>query len=90
MDDDSGSAPDDDLVTSEGVDEASADSTAEAPGHQKDGAGLVEGDGEAKVEGRVGPGPAKPPDPPLDMESTESREAKADHGTGQQLAEGEG
>lgn len=74
-----------DLVTDEGVDEGSAASAAES------------------TDGDAGPDPdvlGEPPHGapvdeteaagPVDMESAESREARAERGSGQQLQAGEG
>ena len=67
------------LTTSEGVDEGSAQSTAEGPG--------------AGADPAAGGAP-RPPEPgaapPEDMESEESRAARDAAGTGQQLQTGEG
>lgn len=68
------------LVTSEGVDEGSAASTAEGPG-----------DGGSPVAGSpVAADPESRPAPPDDTESAGSRAARAERGTGQQLEVGEG
>ena len=73
--------PDDELlVTSEGVDEGSAASTAEADGTSSD----------AAVEGVASGGPGTGAAAPVDMESQESRQARDAQGTGQQLQAGEG
>ena len=71
--------PNEDLVTSEGVDEGSAASTVEGPAS----GGTPD----------VGSAPQRPQAPaaaPVDMESEESRKARAEVGTGQQLEAGEG
>jgi hypothetical protein len=70
----------DDLITSEGVDEGSADSTAEAPRPEGDVLG-------PPPHGR----PTREQDPagPEDLESPDIRAAEQWQ-TGQQLAEGEG
>jgi hypothetical protein len=76
-------SPHEDLTTTEGVDEGSADSTAEAP---------------RADSGAADPGPGGQPDlaseatpaPPVDMESSDSRAARDAVGTGQQLEAGEG
>ena len=72
------------LVPSEGVDEGSAASTAE---------GLEERTGDGDVLGE--PPRGAPEDDaqaagPVDMESEQSRSARAEQGSGQQLQEGEG
>ena len=73
--------PNEDLVTSEGVDEGSAASTVEGP----DSGGTT-------AAGDRGPGAPQAPvaDAPVDMETAESREARAEAGPGQQLQAGEG
>ncbi|MCW2681748.1 MAG: hypothetical protein JWM62_3149 [Frankiales bacterium] len=71
--------PDKDLlVTSEGVDEGSAASTAEGPGS---GATPAAG-GRAVAEGEA-------PTPPVEVDTAQSRAARAAD-TGQQLQAGEG
>jgi hypothetical protein len=66
------------LVTSEGVDEGSAASTAEGPGSgQRD---VVHGDAGA---------PDEDPTPPVDMDSDRARAAR-EQAPGQQLEAGEG
>ena len=78
-------APDDDLlVAPEGVDEGSADSTAEGPEDGGDPAGVL---GAAPAGG---PDDEDTPRPPDDMESEESRAARDAVGTGQQVQAGEG
>ena len=67
------------LVTSEGVDEGSAASTAEGPGS----GGRPAAGSAPTVEGEQ-------PAPPVEMESSESRAAKDARATGQQLEVGEG
>lgn len=75
------SSPDQDLVTSEGVDEGSAASTAEDADS-------------GSPSGLLGPPPAhtsgETSAAPDDMESEESRAARDAVGTGQQLQAGEG
>ena len=75
------SAPDDDLVTSEGVDEGSAASTVEGA---DSGAAATLGDPPA------GPASESDPAPPVDIESGESQAARDAIGTGQQVQVGEG
>ena len=72
--------PNEDLVTSEGVDEGSAASTAEGPGS---GASPAAG-------GATGRPEAPAAAAPVDMETEQSREARDREGTGQQLQAGEG
>jgi hypothetical protein len=78
-----GAAPGEGLVPQEGVDEGSAATTGEGP-HPPAGDGVL------------GPGAHGSPDGaqdgagPVDMETGESRAARDERGTGQQLAEGEG
>ena len=78
------------LVSTEGVDEGSADSTVEGPdsGAAGDAAagGAAAGDGASSPAAGAGPEAA----PPLDMESPQSRAARDAVGTGQQLQAGEG
>ena len=78
------------LVPSEGVDEGSADGTVE---------GLEErtGDGDVlSTRDVLGEPPRGAPEDeaqaagPVDMESEQSRDARAEQGSGQQLQEGEG
>lgn len=72
--------PDDELlVTSEGVDEGSAASTAEGRG-----SGGSPGAGDPVSAG------GEAPTPPVDMETDQSRAAKRAAATGQQLEAGEG
>lgn len=76
------SSGDDDLVATEGVDEASAQSTVE---------GADSGSPQpASRPDLVWPAGESTPAPPVDMESDASREARAERGTGQQLNTGEG
>jgi hypothetical protein len=94
----------DDLVADEGVDEASAASTAEAeqpgrapaasPGPQSAGTPAHPGSGRSGGDvlgepARSAPDPASQPAPPDDMETAESRAARA-AGPGQQYTVGEG
>ena len=76
-------SPNDDLLTTtEGVDEGSAAATAEGPGT-----------GAAQTVGGAPSSPAdgeSAPAPPVDMESEQSRDARAAAGSGQQLQAGEG
>lgn len=71
------------LVAGEGVDEGSADSTAEGPDS-------------GQQDGLLGEPPRGAPEDetqaagPVDMESAQSREERAAAGPGQQLQEGEG
>lgn len=69
------------LVPSEGVDEGSAEQVVE---------GLEERSGDRDVLGEPPRGGGPETAGPVDMESEESRAARAGRGTGQQLAEGEG
>jgi hypothetical protein len=69
---------DDDLTAGEGVNEGSADSTAETAGNT---GALAAASTDGRPEGEDDPAP------PLDMESAESRDAA---GPGQQLEAGEG
>jgi hypothetical protein len=66
------------LVTAEGVDEGSADSTAEGPG--SGARDVVSGDAAA---------PGQQPAPPVDMDSDRARAAR-EQAPGQQLEAGEG
>lgn len=85
------------LTTTEGVDEGSARSTVESG---PDGQGPVASDdgtpGRTAVTGTgadqppAGTTPDEQDAPPLDMESADSRAARVEHGTGQQLSAGEG
>ena len=86
---------DDLLVTSEGVDEGSAASTAESP-RSAEAAGAsdpVDG-GERAPDGGdrapAGGSSESTPAPPVDMESGQSRSAREAVGSGQQLEAGEG
>lgn len=73
------------LVAEEGVDQGSADSTAEAASEQvADSSDLL---GEPPRGAPVDEAQAAGPD---DMETPESRAARDDRGPGQQLTEGEG
>ncbi len=70
-----------DLVTSEGVDDASADSTVEAAVETGDVLGEPpHGAPDDDEQGAV----------PVDMETAESRQARDERGSGQQLQAGEG
>ena len=71
--------PDEDLVTTEGVDEGSAASTAEGPAS-----------GASPGAGRGPHAPDEPAAAPVDMETEESRAAREQAGPGQQLQAGEG
>lgn len=73
------------LVAEEGVDQASADSTAEAASEQV--AGSQDVLGEPPRGAPVDDAQAAGPD---DMETPQSRTARDARGPGQQLAEGEG
>jgi hypothetical protein len=75
------SSSDNNLVAAEGVDEGSAASTVEGPGHPAVGSPLAD---------VAGGSPAEAPSEPDDMESAESRAARDALGTGQQLQVGEG
>ena len=86
------------LVTGEGVDEGSADSAGEGPPDTVSSTGPASTGPGSAGPGASGPGASGPgamasvsdPAPPLDMESAESRKAREQTGSGQQLAEGEG
>lgn len=69
----------DDLVTSEGVDEASAASTAEGAGS-----------GGSPRTGAPAGEPRPAAEAPVDMESDEARQARKAAGAGQEMQVGEG
>jgi hypothetical protein len=79
------------LATSEGVDEASAASTDEAPRSTEELTGVTN-----PIERALGDPPTTgarsdaTPAPPVDMESEQSRGARGSSGSGQQLEAGEG
>ena len=73
-----------DLVSPEGVDEGSADSTVEGPDSGSDDVGGTPPQGRGTP---VDPAQAAAPD---DVETSESRAARAAQGTGQQYQVGEG
>ena len=80
------------LVTTEGVDEGSAASTAEGPDTAD---ASPRGAGASSDPRAVGDRPtsgenASTPTPPVDMESEQSREQREATGSGQQLQVGEG
>lgn len=75
------SARDEELTADEGVNEASADSTAETAGNT---GALAAASQDGRPEGEYDPAP------PVDMESDDSREARDKTGDGQQLQAGEG
>ena len=88
-------SPQDDLLATEGVDEGSAASTAE--GKDSGATSTEELTGvQNPVEKALGeprsssPAGESDPAPPDDMESSASRQAKDEQGTGQQLQAGEG
>jgi hypothetical protein len=81
------SSPDEDLLATEGVDEGSAKSTAEgAPSTQ----GLSQLQNALDEPRSSRPTGESDPAPPEDMESAQSRAARQERGTGQQLQAGEG
>lgn len=71
-----------DLTAGEGINQGSADSTQEEAAGNKGALAAASEDG--RPEGEYDPAP------PLDLETSGSREAKEQAGTGQQLAAGEG
>jgi hypothetical protein len=79
------------LATSEGVDEGSAASTDEGPRSTQELTGVTN-----PLSRALGDPPSTDdeadarPAPPADMESEQSRAARDEAGTGQQLAAGEG
>ena len=88
-------SPSDDLVTSEGVDEGSAASTAEGPGSGATSTEELTGV-QNPLEKALGeprsssPASESDPAPPDDMETGDARAARDATGTGQQLQAGEG
>ena len=84
-------APDEDLLTTEGVDEGSRKSTDEGATSTEELTGV-----QNPLEKPLGePPPSSPagesdPAPPADMESDASRAARDERGPGQQLSAGEG
>ena len=74
-----------DLTAGEGVNEASADSTEEGgSGAAGETGALAAASEDGRPEGEYDPSP------PLDLETSGSREAKEQSGTGQQSQVGEG
>ena len=84
-------SPSDDLVTSEGVDEGSAASTAEGASSTEELTGVQNPLEKASGEPRSSsPASESDPAPPDDMELPDARAARDASGTGQQLQAGEG
>ena len=81
---------DDLLVTSEGVDEGSAASTAESPRSSPPAGAADDAPAQGHDQPADGGASEATPAPPVDMESDQSRSARAAAGTGQQLEAGEG
>jgi len=84
--------PSDDLLaTTEGVDEGSAASTSEGPSSTEELTGMTNPLKRALGDSPSTSGEADAkPAPPVDMETDDSRAARAAGGSGQQLQAGEG
>ena len=83
-------SPSDDLVPMEGVDEGSAKSATEGPGQRESDTSNHVQNPISKLLGDPPKGTPLDEAAPDDMETDESRQARAEGGPGQQLEAGEG